>query len=134
MGLDVSVDGARRFLTHIIALKLCTNMRAEDVTDMLALALKASGCDSATVLNKPRVFSDNGPSYMASELAEYIEANKMSRDRGVPMHQHTQCKIDRWRQIPKSASCWKLLPARRLETQIKAFAEHYNHGRYHEAL
>ena len=64
------------FSRYIIAWKLCTNMRAEDVTDKLDLALEASGCDSATVLHKPRLLSDNGPSYIAGELAEYIEARK----------------------------------------------------------
>ena len=47
------------FSRYIIAWKLCTNMRAEDVTDTLDLALKASGCDSAAVLHKPRLLSDN---------------------------------------------------------------------------
>jgi len=56
----------------------------------LVLALASSGCDSATVLHKPRLLSDNGPSYIAGELAEYIEANKMSHVRGAPMHPQTQ--------------------------------------------
>jgi transposase InsO family protein len=56
---------------YIIAWKLCTTMRAEDVTDTLDLALAASGCDSATVRHKPRLLSDNGPSYIAGELAVY---------------------------------------------------------------
>jgi hypothetical protein len=34
-------------------------MRAEDVTDTLDIALAASGCDSAKVLHKPRLLSDN---------------------------------------------------------------------------
>uniref|UniRef100_UPI0012D92B14 DDE-type integrase/transposase/recombinase n=1 Tax=Erythrobacter donghaensis TaxID=267135 RepID=UPI0012D92B14 len=33
------------FSRYIIAWKLCTNMRAEDVTDTLDVALVASGCD-----------------------------------------------------------------------------------------
>jgi putative transposase len=103
VGLDVSVDRARRLLTHIIAWKLCTNMRAEDVTDTLDLALAASGCDSATVLHKPRLLSDNGPSYIAGELAEYIEARKMSHVRGAPCHPQTQGKIERWHQTLKTA-------------------------------
>jgi putative transposase len=41
------------FSRYIIAWKLCTNMRAEDVTDTLDLRSAASGCDSATVLHKP---------------------------------------------------------------------------------
>jgi transposase InsO family protein len=47
------------FSRYIIAWKLCTNMRAEDVTDTLDLALAASGCDSAAVLHKPRLLTDN---------------------------------------------------------------------------
>ncbi len=73
------------FSRYIIAWKLCTNMRAEDLTDTLDLALAASGCDSATVLHKPRLLSDNGPSYITGELADYIDANKMSHVRGTPM-------------------------------------------------
>jgi len=37
---------------YIISWKLCTNMRVEDVTDTLDLALQASGCDQVHV--KPR--------------------------------------------------------------------------------
>jgi putative transposase len=115
--------------------KLCTNMRAEDVTDTLDLALAASGCDSATVLHKPRLLSDNGPSYIAGELAEYIEANKMSHVRGAPMHPQTQGKIERWHQTLKNRILLEnyFLPGD-LEAQIEAFVEHYNHQRYHESL
>jgi transposase InsO family protein len=47
---------------YIIAWKLCSTMRAEDVTDTLDLALAASGCDQAHVHHRPRLLSDNGPS------------------------------------------------------------------------
>ena len=57
------------FSRYIIAWKLCTNMRVEDETDTLDLSLAASGCDSAKVLHKPRLLSDNGSSYIAGELA-----------------------------------------------------------------
>src|SRR3546814_567179 len=123
------------FSRYIIAWKLCTNMRAEDVTETLDLALAASGCDSATVLHKPRLLSDNGPSYIAGELAEYIEANKMSHVRGAPMHPQTQGKIERWHQTLKNRILLEnyFLPGD-LEAQIEAFVEHYNHQRYHESL
>ena len=68
------------------------------MTDTLDLALAASGCDSATVLRKPRLLSDNGPSYSAGELAEYIKAQRMSHVRGSPMHPQTQGKIERWHE------------------------------------
>ena len=123
------------FSRYIIAWKLCTNMRAEDVTDTLDLALAASGCDHATVLHKPRLLSDNGPSYIAGELAEYIEANKMSHVRGAPMHPQTQGKIERWHQTLKNRILLEnyFLPGD-LEAQIEVFVEHYNHQRYHESL
>ena len=87
------------FSRYLIAWKLCTTMRAEDVTDTLELALKASGCDSARVLHKPRLLSDHaiegtigsspmvrGPSYIASELADWIADHGMSHVRGAPLH------------------------------------------------
>ena len=44
---------------YIVAWKLCTTMRADDVTDTLELAVVASSCDSAMVVYKPRLLSDN---------------------------------------------------------------------------
>jgi transposase InsO family protein len=123
------------FSRYIIAWKLCTTMCASDVTDTLDMALAASGCDSATVLHKPRLLSDNGPSYIAGELAEYIDARKMSHVRGAPCHPQTQGKIERWHQTLKNRILLEnyFLPGN-LEQQIEAFIEHYNHQRYHESL
>ena len=44
---------------YIISWKLCTNMRTQDVTDTLDLALSTSGCDQVHVVHKPRLLSDN---------------------------------------------------------------------------
>ena len=123
------------FSRYVIAWKLCTTMRAGDVTDTLELALEASGCSSARVAHKPRLLSDNGPSYIAEELAEWIGANGMSHVRGAPMHPQTQGKIERWHQTLKNRILLEnyFLPGD-LETQIEAFIDHYNHRRYHESL
>ena len=123
------------FSRYVIAWKLCTNMRAEDVTDTLNLALQASGCDQAHIQHKPRLLSDNGPSYIAGELADYIKSNQMSHVRGAPCHPQTQGKIERWHQTLKNRILLEnyFLPGD-LEQQIEAFVEHYNHQRYHESL
>jgi putative transposase len=123
------------FSRYVIAWKLCTNMRAEDVTDTLNLALQASGCDQAHVQHKPRLLSDNGPSYIASELADYIKSNNMSHVRGAPCHPQTQGKIERWHQTLKNRILLEnyFLPGD-LERQIAAFIDHYNHQRFHESL
>ena len=83
MYLSTVLDDYSRY---IIAWKLCSTMRAEDVTNTLDMALAASGCDQAHVHHKPRLLSDNGPCYIASELADYIEGKAMSHVRGAPMH------------------------------------------------
>jgi putative transposase len=120
---------------YIIAWKLCSTMRAEDVTETLDLALATSGCGQANVLHKPRLLSDNGPCYIAGELAEYIEAQRMSHVRGAPFHPQTQGKIERWHQTMKNRILLEnyFLPGD-LEAQVAAFVEHYNHQRYHESL
>ncbi len=132
MYLSTVLDDYSRY---IIAWKLCSTMRAEDVTDTLELALTASGCDQAHVHHKPRLLSDNGPSYIAAELAEWIEAQNMSHVRGAPLHPQTQGKIKRWHQTLKNRILLEnyFLPGD-LERQIEAFVDHYNHRRYHESL
>jgi transposase InsO family protein len=123
------------FSRYIIAWKLCTAMKAEDVTDTLELALKASGCDQAKVVHKPRLLSDNGSSYISGDLAEWLDDRSMEHVRGAPYHPQTQGKIERWHQTLKNRILLEnyYLPGD-LETQIDAFVEHYNHQRYHESL
>ena len=55
---------------YIIAWKLCITVKAGDVTATLKLALDASGCDRVNVTHKPRLLSDNGSSYISSDLAD----------------------------------------------------------------
>jgi len=120
---------------YIIAWKLCTTMKAEDVTDTLDLALEASGCNCATVIQKPRLLSDNGSSYVATDLAEYLDDKGMDHVRGAPHHPQTQGKIERWHQTMKNRVLLEnyFLPGD-LERQIAAFVDHYNNHRYHESL
>ena len=120
---------------YIIAWKLCTNMKADDVTATLQLALEASGCNRANVVHKPRLLSDNGSSYISSDLAEWLEDQKMDHVRGAPCHPQTQGKIERGHQTLKNRI---LLENYYLsgdpETRIGAFVDHYNNDRYHESV
>ena len=61
---------------YIIAYKFTPTMTTKDVTDTLELALQASGCDQARIIHKPRLLSDNGPSYVSQELTEYLKGNR----------------------------------------------------------
>jgi putative transposase len=123
------------FSRYIIAFKLCTTMKATDVTETLNMALTASGCDQATVRQRPRLLSDNGPCYIAEDLADWLKGQGMDHVRGAPLHPQTQGKIERWHQTMKNRILLEnyFLPGD-LERQIEAFVDHYNHQRYHESL
>ena len=120
---------------YIIAWKLCTTMRASDVTETIELALAASGCDQAVIQHKPRLLSDNGSCYISGDLAEWLEKQKMEHVRGAPFHPQTQGKIERWHQTIKNRILLEnyYLPGD-LEQQIAVFVDHYNNHRYHESL
>ncbi len=83
----------------------------------------------------PGLLSDNGPSYVASELADWLTDRSMDHVRGAPFHPQTQGKIERWHQTLKNRILLEhyYLPGD-LEAQVEAFVEHYNHQRYHESL
>ena len=123
------------FSRYVIAWKLCTTMAASDVTDTLELALAASDCTQARVRHRPRLLSDNGPGYIASDLARWLEDNRIEHIRGAPCHPQTQGKIERWHQTLKNVILLEnyYLPGN-LEAQVATFVEHYNHQRYHESL
>jgi putative transposase len=123
------------FSRYVIGWKLCGTMRAEDVTATLDIALTASGCDSAKVLHKPRLLSDNGASYIAGDLAEYLEDKGMQHVRGAPMHPQTQGKIERWHQTLKNRILLEnYFLEDELEAAIAAFIDLYNNHRYHESI
>ena len=130
--LSTVLDDFSRF---IIAWKLCTTMKAEDVTATLDLALAASGLDQAKVVHRPRLLSDNGSSYVSADLAKWLNCQDMDHVRGAPYHPMTQGKIERWHQTLKNRILLEnyYLPGD-LEAEIGAFVADYNHLRYHESL
>ena len=90
--LSTILDDYSRF---ILAWRLCTTMAASDVSDTLDDALSFTGLDQVKVKHKPRLLSDNGPSYIASDLADYLDDKGMDHTRGRPYHRQTQGKIER---------------------------------------
>jgi len=128
--LSTILDDYSRF---IVAWKLCTTMKAADVTATLELALTASGLDGGD--KRPRLLSDNGSSYVAGDLATWLGNRGIAHVRGAPHHPMTQGKIERWHQTMKNRILLEnyFLPGD-LERRIGAFVDHYNHRRYHESI
>ena len=110
-------------------------MQAGDVTETLDRALAASGLDQVTVVHRPRLLTDNGLSYIAGDLAEWLAGRGMVHIRGAPRHPQTQGKIERWHQMLKNRILLEpyYLPGA-LEAQVGAFVEYYNQARAHESL
>ena len=115
------------FSRFIVAWKLCATMKAQDVMATLDLALAASGLDHMTVVHRPRLLSDNGSSYVASDHADWLDKQNIEHVRGAPYHPQTQGKIERWHQTLKNRILLEhyYLPGD-LERQVAAFVAHYN--------
>ena len=92
-----------------------------------------AGLDRATLMHRPRLLSDNGPSYVSAELATWLKARAIPHTRGKPYHPMTQGKIERWHRSLKNEILLEnhYLPGQ-LESAIGRFVEYYNHDRYHE--
>jgi transposase InsO family protein len=117
--LSTVLDDFTRF---IIAWKLCATMKAKDVTATLDLALFASGLHKMRVVHRPRLLSDNGASYVAEDLAAWLNRQKIEHVRSAPYHPQTQGKIERWHQTLKNRILLEhyYLPGD-LERQVAAF-------------
>lgn len=81
-------------------------------------------------LHKPRLLSDNGLSYVAGELAEYLADKNMSHVRVAPFHPQTQGKIERCDQTLKNRILrenYYLAAARHhLPPELEAFVDQEN--------
>ena len=123
------------FSRYILAWKLCTTMTATDVSDTLALALQESGLERVRVNQRPRLLSDNGPSYLSAQLGAWLAAQGMTHTRGKPYHPMTQGKIERYHRSLKNQILLEnyYLPGQ-LEARLGEFVDYYNTRRYHESL
>ena len=104
------------FSRYILAWKLCTTMTATDVSETLAMALRSSSLERVRVRHRPRLLSDNGPSYVSAQLGSWLAEHGMTHTRGKPYHPMTQGKIERY------------------EARLAEFVDYYNSRRYHESL
>jgi transposase InsO family protein len=84
--------------------------------DTLQVAPQAS-LDRVKVLHLPRLLSDNGPSYVSSELSKWLE--NIGHIRGRAYHPMTQGKIERYHRSMKNRN-----PAGKLLSAGSARTEH----------
>ena len=110
-------------------------MTAEDVKDTLDIAIEKTGIDKVKVKHKPRLLSDNGPSYLSKDLKEYLDQKQMDHTRGAPYHPMTQGKIERYHRTMKNVvKLQNYYYPWDLEAELKQFVDYYNNDRYHESI
>ena len=127
--LSTILDDYSRF---IVTWKLCSNMKAEDVTQTLDEALLAANLTNGS---RPKLLSDNGSCYISNELADYMDDMNMKHIRGRPLHPQTQGKIERYHRSMKNVvKLDNYFSPGQLEQKLKEFVDYYNFKRYHESL
>ncbi len=106
------------------------------VTATLDLALAAAGLDHVQVAHRPRLLSDNGSSYVAGDLADWLGSRGHDPYPRRSPPSSNAGKIERWHQTLKNRILLEhaYLPGE-LEARVAAFVEHYNNQALtHESL
>ena len=110
-------------------------MSADDVQELLDLAIAKTGITKIKVRHRPRLLSDNGPCYVSGQLKNYLKERKIDHISGRPYHPMTQGKIERFhRSLKNVINLDKYYYPWELENQLEKFVEYYNHERYHESI
>jgi transposase InsO family protein len=120
---------------YIIAWKLCTTMKTDDVKTVLEIALAVTGVTNVRVYNRPRLLSDNGSCFISSELKNYLSDKDMVHIRSKVYHPMTQGKIERYHRSMKNLILLdNYYTPEQLTAQIGRWVEYYNNHRYHESI
>ena len=127
--LSTILDDYSRFIVHW---KLCKNMKSEDAQQTVEEALQLTKLHENQM---PKLLSDNGSSYIATDFNNYLKTNKIKHIRGRVRHPQTQGKIERYHRSMKNVIKLDVYYSpMELEYALKKFVHYYNYERYHESL
>lgn len=128
--LSTVLDDYSRYIVHW---EICDGMKVQDVKRTVDRAII-----KAKILTKqrPKLLSDNGSCYIASELKTYLkDFHDMAQIHGRPFHPQTQGKIERYHRTMKNVvKLDNYFCVEELERALEKFVEYYNNERYHESL
>ena len=120
---------------YILAWRLAPTMTAADVKATLDEAIAKTGLTHIKVRFRPRLLSDNGPSFLSDELRNYLKRYQIKHIRSAPYHPMTQGKIERYHRSMKNVvKLDNYFFPWHLEKAIGGYNHYYNHERYHESL
>lgn len=123
------LDDYSRF---IIAWDLLPNMKADDARTTVDKAIIQSGISPNQM---PKLLSDNGSCYIATEFRNYLKHVGIKQINGAPCHPQTQGKIERYHRTLKNVILLEnYYSPEELHRAIAQFIHYYNYERYHESL
>lgn len=128
--LSTVLDDYSRYIVHW---ELCRTMKVDDVKRSVDRAvIKAK----LITKQKPKLLSDNGSCYIATELKSYLKDNyQIDQVHGRPNHPQTQGKIERYHRTMKNVvKLDNYYAPEELERALEKFVHTYNNERYHESL
>ena len=127
--LSTILDDYSRFIVYW---ELCEGMKVEDVQRTVDRAIEQAGL---TLHQRPRLLSDNGSCYIATELKEYLKSLDIQQVHGKPLHPQTQGKIERYHRSMKNViNLGHYYCPEELKAALSEFVHYYNYKRYHESL
>jgi len=128
--LSTVLDDYSRYIVHW---ELCEGMKVQDVKRTVDRAIIKARIKTK---QRPRLLSDNGSCYIASELKDYLKNNHgMDQVHGRPMHPQTQGKIERYHRTMKNVvKLDNYYSPEELIAALEKFVNMYNNERYHESL
>jgi len=127
--LSTVLDDYSRYIIHW---ELCKKMKAEDVQRTVE---RAETKAKLAREQRPRLLSDNGACYIASELKEYLKEKGIRQVHGKINHPQTLGKIERYHRSMKNVvKLAHYYCPEELEEALERFVQHYNHQHYHESL
>ena len=108
-------------------------MKSDDVKRTMDRAIRKA---KLITKQRPKLLSDNGSCYIASDLKAYLKDDLgIQQVHGRPMHPQTQGKIERYHRTMKNVvKLDNYYAPEELEKALEKFVLRYNHERYHESL
>lgn len=128
--LSTVLDDYSRYIVHW---ELCEGMKVQDVKRTIDRAIIKA---KIVTKQRPRLLSDNGSCYIASELKNYLKQTyDMEQVHGRPFHPQTQGKIERYHRTMKNVvKLDNYYCPEQLINAVDKFVNTYNNERYHESL
>jgi len=113
------------FSHYILAWKLTSTMKANDVQDTLLMAFQKTGLGHVLLEHRPRLLSDNGSCYVSKDRKEFLERKHIEHTHSAPYHPMTQGKIERYhRSMKNTVNLQNYFLPGNLESEMASFVSY----------